>query len=635
MKVSILLVIIGISSSLFSQTTVDIYLDSIGANTGGKYQPGVFYVPKTTEAQNDFLSNGIRQNSIRLNIIEGALNNTTNLNDCITYLDGVSTIIQELSSKTDKLLFIFEKMPAWLSSSSDGTPASTPGWYVLNTRPPANYVDWDNMVSSIVDRIINTYGINNAYFEIWNEPDLGSWTGTADEYFELFEHTYDAIKSVGSNIPVGGPATNHWAKNLNFEPPYGYVSNQIGDSSLIGQLMDSTFIWNKPLDFISWHNFNIVHQTNQNAIDYIHYKCNALGIPIPELMISEWNTPSTVRDTPLQKSFFIKSQIETAKTIVDNNMVAAWQDFSPSANEFHNDYGLVTYGGVHKSAYNALLLSNKISGVRVANSTSELADVVTTISNDTLNILLVNYAPLAFIEAFNHTLFEGQFNADQIDSAGFIDISANDLSHLDSIYQGLISISGTNPMNSAINNSMSIYNHFNNLLSGNRAFNINVSNITGTHSGVSYTIDSTTNNFQYKYDSLLANGYTQTNAITYITDDQTLNYSSASLVDGQISVNMEPNSVQLFQFVIPELLSVDKTPAEFLIKVYPNPTNHTISVESEEIIGEIHVFNAQGKMIYSTQENKKQCTIELAKYPTGIYYVKLVDFSETFKVIRK
>lgn len=635
MKASILFFVLALSASLFSQTTVNIYPDSVETSIGNKYEPGVFYVPKTTEAQNDFLNNGVRQNSIRINIIEGALNNTTNLNDCIDFLDDVSSIIQDLSNKTDKLLFIFEKMPAWLSSSSDGSPASTPGWYVLNTKPPANYADWDNMVSSIVDRIINTYGINNAYFEVWNEPDLGSWTGTDDEYFELFEHTYDAIKTVDATIPVGGPATNHWGKNINYEPPYGYLSNQIGDSSLIGQLIDSAFVWNKPLDFISWHNFNLVNQTNQNAIDYINFKCNALGIQVPELIVSEWNTPSVVRDTPLQKSFFIKSQMEMAKTSVDNNMIAAWQDFNQSTNEFHNDYGLLTYGAIHKPAYNALLLSNRVEGNSVANNTSELADIVTTVSNDTLNILLVNYAPLPFIEAFNHTLFEGQFNANQIDSAGFIDISTDDLSHLDSIYQGLISISNTNPMNIAINNSIPIYNHFNNLLAGDRAFNINVSNITSTHSGVNYTIDSTTNNFQYKYDSLLANGFTQSNAITNITSDQTINSSSASLVNGQISVLMEPNSVQLFQFVIPEILHLEKAPSEVSIKVYPNPTNHTISIESEEIIGDIQVLNAQGKQVHSTQDNKKQSTIGLAKLPSGVYYVKLVDLNETFKIIRK
>jgi len=636
MKLNIILVIIfGISSTLYGQTTVNIYLDSILSNVESKYEPGVFYVPKTTEAQNDFFNNGIKQNSIRLNIIEGALNNTSNLNDCLAYLDGVSTILQDISNKTDKVLFIFEKMPGWLSSSTDGSPASTPGWFVLNTKPPSNYANWDAMVAGVVDRIVNTYGISNAYFEIWNEPDLGSWTGTENEYFELFEHTYDAIKSVNVNTPVGGPATNHWGKNIYYQQPYGYLSNQIADSSLIGQLIDSTSAWNKPLDFISWHNFNLEYQTNQNAIDYINQKYFSLGLAIPDVMVSEWNTPSVIRDTPLQKSFFIKSQMEMAKTSIDNNMVAAWQDFSQSANEFHSDYGLLTYGSIHKPAYNALLLANKVKGNVILNTPSVSADIITTISNDTLNILITNYVPLAFIEAFNHTLFEGQFNANQLDSAGYINIVMNDLSHLDSIYQGLITIPNTNPINIAINNSIPIYNHFNSLQTSNRQFNLNVLGLNGVHSGINYMIDSTSNNSQFKYDSLLTQGFNQANAIINITANQALVLSNDSLINGQHSFIMEPNSIQLFQFIIPEIVSIDELRKELNILIYPNPTENAFIIESEEVIGEIHIYNVQGKILESLKSNQNVDTISLSEYASGVYVVKLVDLKKSFKVIRK
>ena len=459
MRLTILLLI---SSFFYSvgQTTVTIYPDTIESNTGSKYTPGVFYVPKTAEAQADFLGNGIQQNAIRVNILESALNNTSNLPDCIAFLDGVSSILQDLSNKTDKLVFIFEKMPAWLSSSSDGSPATTPGWFVLNTKPPANYADWDAMVAALTDRVLNTYMIDNAYFEIWNEPDLGSWTGTSAEYFELYERTYDAIKSVDPQVPVGGPATNHWAKNINYQQPYGYITNSIADLSLIGPLIDSTTAWNKPLDFISWHNFNLEHQTNENAIAYITQKYAGLGSAVPELMVSEWNTPSAIRDTPIQRSYFIKSLIEMAETTIESNMVAAWQDFSQSSNEFHNDYGLLTYGSIHKPAYKALLLADRLNGDLVKTMESLPADIVASVDGDTVSVLITNYAPPAFVEAFNHTLFEGQLNAEQLDNAGYINIAGNDISYLDSIYQGLITISSSNPINTAINNSISVYDHF-------------------------------------------------------------------------------------------------------------------------------------------------------------------------------
>jgi len=634
-KVITLYLILGMSLSFYSQTIVNIDLNSIEADIESKYKQGVFYVPKTNEGQTDFLNNGIRQNSIRLNIIEGALNNTTNLTDCIAYLDNVTTILQELSNKTDKLIFIFEKMPAWLSSSSDGSPASTPGWYVLNTKPPASWVNWNNMVSSVVDRIVTTYGINNAYFEIWNEPDLGSWAGTKNEYFELFENTYDAIKSVGNTIPVGGPATNHWGKNIGYEPPYGYLSNQIADLSLIGELIDSTYTWNKPLDFISWHDFNIVYQTTQNAVDYINQKYTSLGLTTPELIISEWNTPSSVRDTPLQKSYFIKNQMEMASTPIHNNTIAAWQDFNQSTNEFHNDYGLLTYGSIHKPAYNALLLSDKIKGTIITNSPSSPADIVTSISNDTLNILITNYIPPAFIEAFNHTLFKGDLNADQIDVAGYINIATNDFSQLESIYNGGITIPNTSPINIAINNSIPIYNHFDSFQIDNRQFNINVSGVVGSHLGINYIVDSTVNNMQYKYNSLLSQGYTQANAISNIISDQTLVQTSVNLNDGQISFSMQPNSIQLFQFKIPEILNINTFSQELSILISPNPTDGKVEIKSDNSIDRIEISNINGKIIKTIEVIENSITLDLSNYSSGIYILNFLDLNKIIKIIKK
>jgi len=186
-NLNLIILLFWINNYSNAQSTVNIYPDSMLQSLSNKYEYGAFYVPKTTEAQTDFLDNGDHLNCIRLHIIESALNNSTDLNGTLTYLDNVSTIIQDISSKTDKVIFILEKMPVWLSSSNDGSPAQTPGWFVLNTKPPASYLDWNNMVQQVTDRIVNTYEINNAYFEIWNEPDLGSWTGTEAEYFELFQ----------------------------------------------------------------------------------------------------------------------------------------------------------------------------------------------------------------------------------------------------------------------------------------------------------------------------------------------------------------------------------------------------------------------------------------------------------------
>lgn len=627
------LVLLSLTSCAFGQTTITVFPDSIESSVGLDYTPGVFYVPKTNEAQADFLGNGIHQNAIRTHIIESALNNSSNLTECIVFLDNVSSILQDLSAKTEKMVFIFEKMPAWLSSSSNGAPAQTPGWFVLNTKPPANYSDWDNVVSSITNRILNTYNITNAYFEIWNEPDLGSWTGTQAEFFELYQHTYDAVKSINLTVPVGGPATNHWGKNISYQQPYGYINDSIGDLSLIGELLDSTTVWNKPMDFVSWHNFHIQHETNKNAIAYITQKCASLGVAVPELMVSEWNTPSQVRETALQRSYFIKNQIETAKTSIESNMVAAWQDFSQSTNEFHNDYGLLSYGSIHKPAYKALLLSNKLKGNTLASTTSFPADYVVTRSNDTLSVLITNYAPPAFVGALDYLFFEGQLNAEEVDAAGYIDLVNGDLSLLDSIFQGLITISSTDAVSTAINNAIPIYNHYLSIETTNRDFSINITGISGAHAGNSYEIDTQKNNAHFTYDSLIVQGLSQNAAIANITANQSLQSTAVSLSNGQISFSMEPNAVRLFQFVIPELVGLQTIDAEVQLKVFPNPVSDQITIECDQPIGNVQLMNVAGEMISQFEIENATFSTDLSFFTSGIYFLQFSDLNRTVKVV--
>lgn len=621
-----------LSYSSFTQTIITSYPDSIIGAINKNYSPGVFYVPKTQEAQTDFLNNGIQQNSIRTHIIESALNNSSNLTQSLSYLDNVSTIIQSLSSKTEKLIFIFEKMPAWLSSSNDGSPASTPGWYVLNTKPPSNYTHWNNMVTAITNKLFNDYGITNAYFEIWNEPDLGSWTGSESEFFDLFSNTYTAIKTVNNNIPVGGPATNYWGNHIYYQPPYGYLNNSIADSSLIGCLIDSSISWNKPLDFISWHNFNHTYQTYQNAVDYINNKYTSHSQNTPELIVSEWNTPSASRDTPIQKSYFIKNQIEIAKTSINNNMVAAWQDFSQSSNEFHNDYGLLSYGSIHKPAYNSLLLVNKLTGNQTKHTTNTPIDVIQSVSNDTLNILIGNYIPPSFVEALNHTLYEGNLNANELVTQGLINAATNDVSYLDSIYRELIIIPNNNPINVAVNNSIPTYKHFDSLQIVNRSIQLNISNYLNSYSGHYYLINSSSNNNQFKYDSLINIGLNQIDAIIQITGNQSLSNNPINLHNGVLNFTLEPNAVILFQFKIPELVNIKEIKTKQNIFAFPNPTNGILHLKDVDMNEEIKIYNSKGQLIDKVHNTN---LIDITNHPKGVYTLVLTMSNETIKVIKE
>jgi hypothetical protein len=70
------------------------------------------------------------------------------------------------------------------------------------------------------------------------------------------------------------------------------------------------------------------------------------------------------------------------------------------------------------------------------------------------------------------------------------------------------------------------------------------------------------------------------------------------------------------------------------IKIYPNPTSDLIVIELDKSLnyknGSIELLNTQGKSIYQTRNICSETTINLSKYPRGIYLMKIVTSKEIF-----
>jgi xylan 1,4-beta-xylosidase len=67
-------------------------------------------------------------------------------------------------------------------------------------------VGWRPLGKHCVDR----YGINEVAtwnFEVWNEPNIVFWSGTKEQYLELYRQSVTALKGVDTRLRVGGPST--------------------------------------------------------------------------------------------------------------------------------------------------------------------------------------------------------------------------------------------------------------------------------------------------------------------------------------------------------------------------------------------------------------------------------------------
>ena len=102
-------------------------------------------------------------------------------------------------------------MPEALTTAPPGTPYDTlrdGGW----RYPPRDYGRWQDLVAELARHCLGRYGLRQVsqwYWELWNEPDIFYFEGTADEYCRLYDHTVAGLLSVLPQAKVGGPGTTN------------------------------------------------------------------------------------------------------------------------------------------------------------------------------------------------------------------------------------------------------------------------------------------------------------------------------------------------------------------------------------------------------------------------------------------
>ena len=120
------------------------------------------------------------------------------------------------------------------------------GW----TYPPKDYKKWAALVSEWVKHSVNKYGkteVESWYWELWNEPNIGYWSGTVQEYCKLYDYTADAAKKALPTIKIGGPETTgpSWNKAGDFLKTF--LKHCVSDTNYVTGKIGT------PLDFISFH----------------------------------------------------------------------------------------------------------------------------------------------------------------------------------------------------------------------------------------------------------------------------------------------------------------------------------------------------------------------------------------------
>jgi len=147
--------------------------------------------------------------------------------------------------------------------------------------PPGNFDKFADVVKHVAMHYnqgwANGFHYHIRYWEFWNEPDGRIfWGGTPSQFYQLYEKTARALKSVDATLKVGGDALA-WGDKAG---PYreGFL--------------DYCAAHKVPLDFFSWHIY-----TNRSEDPYesirtakdVRHILDTHGFPRAENILSEWN----------------------------------------------------------------------------------------------------------------------------------------------------------------------------------------------------------------------------------------------------------------------------------------------------------------------------------------------------------
>jgi xylan 1,4-beta-xylosidase len=80
------------------------------------------------------------------------------------------------------------------------------GW----AYPPTDYQKWSQLIFQFVTHLRGRYGeeaLKTWLWEVWNEPDIGYWKGTPEEFLKLYDFSVDAVLRAFPDARIGGPDT--------------------------------------------------------------------------------------------------------------------------------------------------------------------------------------------------------------------------------------------------------------------------------------------------------------------------------------------------------------------------------------------------------------------------------------------
>ncbi len=177
-----------------------------------------------------------------------------------------------------------------------------------HVHPPADPERWTQAAIGVIRHYTegwaNGFRYPIRYWEIWNEPDNrpAMWSGTDDDYLQLYSVAARGIKNRFPDLKIGGPAIGNTGdlKGDELTPP-----------PFLTKLLTHCRETEAPLDFFSWHHYGNDPTEPARRGRAIRRLLDSHGFTKTESHLNEWNylpdndwNGMLTRDPAMRRRFF-------------------------------------------------------------------------------------------------------------------------------------------------------------------------------------------------------------------------------------------------------------------------------------------------------------------------------------------
>lgn len=254
----------------------------------------------------------------------------------------------------------------------------------------------------------------NIWYELWTAPDLDDFfLGRQQEYLNMYRVVAEAVKELEAEtktyIPLGGPATSWWFRNIDDNIVI------VPERSLIYDLIRFCARYRLPLDFISWHAYstdpkaekeNTIYKKTTIPLIRAWLSYFNLDGNIP-LIVDEWNydTGTNIIPERQEKSFvsasYIPARIKNMyEAGLDYQVYFSLEDFQNNKEGVNRNVGIFWfdkeephYKGNFKATYYTFRLLQKLgdSLFIAPKLNNEFVGSIVTKGKDYIALLIFNY----------------------------------------------------------------------------------------------------------------------------------------------------------------------------------------------------------------------------------------------------